>query len=135
MSGRVVARILVSSTSALAAGTLVLAESCDWAERAVVKTDMVSALDESIGVPNSAWLGVLGTSGISAWVGLLDVGRPQAGETVVVSAAAGAVGSVVGQLAKALGCRAVGIVGGAAKTRHLLEDRSWVRRRGRLQGC
>ncbi len=122
MSGRVVARILVSSTSALAAGTLVLAESCDWAERAVVKTDMVSALDESIGVPNSAWLGVLGTSGISAWVGLLDVGRPQAGETVVVSAAAGAVGSVVGQLAKALGCRAVGIVGGAAKTRHLLED-------------
>ncbi len=80
------------------------------------------SLDESIGVPNSAWLGVLGTSGISAWVGLLDVGRPQAGETVVVSAAAGAVGSVVGQLAKALGCRAVGIVGGAAKTRHLLED-------------
>lgn len=122
MSGRAVARVLVSSAGAPAAGTLVLVESCDWAERAVVKADMVSALDESTGVSYGAWLGVLGTSGISAWVGLLDVARPRAGETVVVSAAAGAVGSVVGQLARAHGCRAVGIVGGAAKTRHLLED-------------
>lgn len=122
MSGRAVARVLVSPAGAPAAGTVVLAESCDWAERAVVKADMVSELDDSNGVPYSAWLGVLGTSGVSAWAGLLDVGRPQAGETVVVSAAAGAVGSVVGQLAKAQGCRAVGIVGGAAKARHLLED-------------
>jgi hypothetical protein len=70
----------------------------------------------------SAYLGVLGMPGITAWIGLLDIGQPKAGETVVVSAAAGAVGSVVGQIAKLKGCRAVGIAGGAAKCRHVVED-------------
>jgi NADPH-dependent curcumin reductase CurA len=60
--------------------------------------------------------------GITAWIGLLDIGQPKAGETVVVSAASGAVGSVVGQLARLKGCRAVGIAGGAAKCRHVVED-------------
>ena len=72
--------------------------------------------------PLSAYLGVLGMPGITAWIGLLDIGQPKAGETVVVSAASGAVGSVVGQLAKLKGCRAVGIAGGAAKCRHVVED-------------
>lgn len=72
--------------------------------------------------PLSAYLGVLGMPGITAWIGLLDIGGPKAGETVVVSAASGAVGSVVGQLAKLKGCRAVGIAGGAAKCRHVVED-------------
>ncbi len=65
--------------------------------------------------PLSAFLGVLGMPGMTAYVGLLDIGQPQPGETVVVSAAAGAVGSTVGQLAKIKGCRAVGIAGGQAK--------------------
>jgi NADPH-dependent curcumin reductase CurA len=72
--------------------------------------------------PLSAYLGVLGMPGITAWIGLLDIGQPKAGETVVVSAASGAVGSVVGQLARLKGCRAVGIAGGAAKCRHVVED-------------
>ena len=67
------------------------------------------------GIPLSAHLGVLGMNGITAYLALLDIGQPIAGETVVVSTAAGAVGSCVGQIAKLLGCRTVGITGGAAK--------------------
>ena len=66
-------------------------------------------------VPISAYLGVLGMPGVTAWYGLTQICRPKAGETVVVSAASGAVGSAVGQLAKARGCRVVGIAGGAEK--------------------
>jgi NADPH-dependent curcumin reductase CurA len=61
------------------------------------------------GVSPSAYLGALGTTGLTAWVGIRDIGKPQSGETVVVSAAAGAVGSVAGQLAKADEARVVGI--------------------------
>jgi NADPH-dependent curcumin reductase CurA len=67
------------------------------------------------GVSPSAYLGALGMTGLTAWVGIRDIGRPQPGETVVVSAAAGAVGSVAGQLAKAAGARVVGIAGGPEK--------------------
>jgi NADPH-dependent curcumin reductase CurA len=67
------------------------------------------------------YLGALGYSGMTAYFGLLDVGRAQAGETVVVSAAAGSVGSVAGQIAKAIGARVVGIAGGADKCRYLIE--------------
>jgi leukotriene B4 12-hydroxydehydrogenase/15-oxo-prostaglandin 13-reductase len=66
-------------------------------------------------VPLSAYLGVLGMPGVTAWVGLLDICQPKSGETVVVSAASGAVGGVVGQIAKLKGCRAVGIAGGKTK--------------------
>jgi NADPH-dependent curcumin reductase CurA len=72
--------------------------------------------------PLSAYLGVLGMPGVTAWIGLLDIGQPKAGDTVVVSAASGAVGSVVGQIAKLKGCRAVGIAGGGAKCRHVVDD-------------
>jgi len=71
--------------------------------------------------PLSAALGCLGASGLTGYVGLLDIGRPKPGETVVVSAAAGAVGSIVGQIAKLRGCRAVGIAGGPHKCRHVVE--------------
>ena len=63
------------------------------------------------------WLNVLGMPGMTAYFGLLDVGQPKAGETVVVSGAAGAVGQTVGQLAKIKGCRVVGIAGGAGQVR------------------
>jgi NADPH-dependent curcumin reductase CurA len=72
-------------------------------------------------VPLSAYLGALGMPGVTAWYGLNGIIEPKAGETVVVSAASGAVGSVVGQLAKAAGCRAVGIAGGADKCRYVVE--------------
>jgi NADPH-dependent curcumin reductase CurA len=87
-----------------------------WQEWAVA-SDAAPLLPvpEVPGVSPSAYLGVLGATGLTAWVGLQDIGRPQPGETLVVSAAAGAVGSVVGQLAKIRGARVVGIAGGPEK--------------------
>ncbi|SPB16387.1 alcohol dehydrogenase [Caballeronia novacaledonica] len=72
-------------------------------------------------VPLSAYLGAVGMPGVTGWYGLNRIIEPKAGETIVVSAASGAVGSVVGQLAKAAGCRVVGIAGGADKCRHVVE--------------
>jgi len=73
-------------------------------------------------VPLSAYLGVLGMPGVTAWVGLLDICRPKEGETVAVSAASGAVGSVVGQIARLKSCRAVGIAGGKAKCDYVVKE-------------
>src|SRR5262245_24221889 len=81
----------------------------------VVKVDTAQA-------PLQRWLGGLGMPGWTAYFGLLEVGQPKAGETVVVSAASGAVGSVVGQMAKIKGCRAVGIAGGPEKCRHVVAE-------------
>lgn len=72
--------------------------------------------------PLPAYMSVLGMTGATAYFGLLDIGQPKAGETVVVSAAAGAVGSIVGQIAKLKGCRVVGIAGSDAKCKHVVED-------------
>src|SRR5207248_8390956 len=72
--------------------------------------------------PIERYLGALGMPGMTAYFGLLDIGKPKDGDTVVVSGAAGAVGSVVGQVAKIKGCRAVGIAGGAEKCRYLTRD-------------
>ncbi|MBX9591976.1 MAG: NADP-dependent oxidoreductase [Hyphomonadaceae bacterium] len=80
----------------------------------VIKVDTSQA-------PLQRWIGGLGMPGWTAYFGLLEVGQPKAGETVVVSAAAGAVGSIVGQIAKIKGCRAVGIAGGAEKCRYVTE--------------
>lgn len=74
------------------------------------------------GVPASAYLGVLGMPGFTAYAGLLEIGRPKAGETLVVAAATGPVGSAVGQIAKLKGLRTVGIAGGAEKCRALVEE-------------
>ena len=73
-------------------------------------------------VPLAAYLGPVGMPGVTAWYGLNAICEPKAGETVVVTAASGAVGSVVGQLAKAKGCRAVGVAGGAEKCRYVVEE-------------
>ncbi len=73
-------------------------------------------------VPLAAYLGAVGMPGVTAWIGLNEHGRPKAGDTVVVSAASGAVGSVVGQLAKLKGCRAVGIAGGRAKCDYVANE-------------
>ncbi|CAN5326331.1 NADP-dependent oxidoreductase [soil metagenome] len=80
----------------------------------------VKVIDTDLAAP-ATWLGALGMPGMTAWFGLFDVGRPEPGQTVVVSAAAGAVGSVVGQLAKAHGCRVIGIAGGPDKCAWLRE--------------
>ncbi|MGO9822549.1 MAG: NADP-dependent oxidoreductase [Solirubrobacteraceae bacterium] len=88
---------------------------------AVVHGNAVTKLDVSL-APLPTYLGTLGMPGLTAYFGLLDIGKPQEGETVVVSGAAGAVGGVVGQIAKLEGCRVVGIAGGAEKCRYVVED-------------
>ncbi len=94
-----------------------------WQEYLVVSDTMpLFPVDVADGVSPSAYMGALGTTGLTAWVGIRDIGKPQPGETVVVSAAAGAVGSIAGQLAKADGARVVGIAGGPDKRRLLTEE-------------
>jgi NADPH-dependent curcumin reductase len=90
-------------------------------EYAVAQGDGLIKVDTSL-APLPVYLGALGMTGLTAYFGLLDIGRAKEGETVVVSGAAGAVGSVVGQIAKLKGCRAVGIAGGEEKCRHVVED-------------
>jgi NADPH-dependent curcumin reductase CurA len=95
-----------------------------WQQYAVVdagKQGMLRKVDTAH-IPLSAYLGAVGMPGVTAWYGLVKICEPKAGETVVVSAASGAVGSVVGQLAKARGCRAVGIAGGPDKCRYVVEE-------------
>jgi NADPH-dependent curcumin reductase CurA len=88
--------------------------------------DGIMKLDEDTTQPSLA-LGVLGMPGFTAYMGLLEIGQPQTGETIVVAAASGAVGSVVGQIGKLKGCRAIGIAGGADKREHYADgERSWV---------
>jgi NADPH-dependent curcumin reductase CurA len=88
---------------------------------AVVSTKGVHKIDPSL-APLERYLGVLGMPGMTAYFGILDTGMPQEGETVVVSGAAGAVGTVVGQIAKIKGCRVVGIAGGADKCQYLIDE-------------
>lgn len=109
MVGATVSRVVASKNPRFAEGDLILGYD-GWQEYAVSSGEGVRKLDPSQG-PISYALGVLGMPGLTAYAGLLDVGRPKPGETVVVSAASGAVGSVVGQIAKIKGCRAVGLAG------------------------
>ncbi|QQX86701.1 NADP-dependent oxidoreductase [Cupriavidus necator] len=92
-----------------------------WQEFALVDSTQIQRRIDEVELPLSTALGVLGTNGITAHYGLLQVGQPKPGETVVVSTAAGAVGSCVGQIANLHGCRTVGIAGGEAKRRLCLE--------------
>ena len=92
-----------------------------WQEYFISDGEKLRKLDPSL-APVSTALGVLGMPGMTAYFGLLDICKPQAGETVVVSGAAGAVGSLVGQIAKIMGCRAVGVAGNDEKVAWLLDD-------------
>ena len=95
-----------------------------WQQYSVVDATQVGALRkvEVQRIPLSAYLGAVGMPGVTAWYGLTRICAPKMGATVVVSAASGAVGSAVGQLAKVRGCRAVGIAGGADKCRHVVDE-------------
>jgi NADPH-dependent curcumin reductase CurA len=90
-------------------------------EYAVLPGDAVTPIDTGM-APPATWLNVLGMPGMTAYFGLLDIGQPAEGETVLVSGAAGAVGATVGQIARLKGCRAVGIAGGPEKCRMLVEE-------------
>jgi NADPH-dependent curcumin reductase CurA len=117
MEGRVVGRVVRSSDPGFRAGDYVLG-GYGWQLYSAVPANGLVKLEPNE-APLSTALGVLGMPGLTAYVGLSDIGRPRRGETVVVSAASGAVGAVVGQLAKRTGARAVGIAGGADKCRYV----------------
>jgi NADPH-dependent curcumin reductase CurA len=119
MVGHTVSQVIESRNPAFAAGDFVTGYD-GWRDAAVSKGTELRKLDPL--VPISTAVGVLGMPGLTAYVGLLDIGQPKAGETVVVSAASGAVGSIVGQLARIKGCRAVGVAGSPQKCAFVVDE-------------
>jgi NADPH-dependent curcumin reductase CurA len=95
-----------------------------WQQYSVVDANAVGALRkvDTTHIPLSAYLGSVGMPGVTAWYGLMKICEPKAGQTIAVSAASGAVGSVVGQLAKAKGCRVIGFAGGADKCKYVVDE-------------
>ena len=120
MIGGTVGQVLESKNSRYAKGDYVLAQF-GWQLYGCSDGKGLNKVDAGR-VPLSAYLSVLGMPGVTAWTGLLDICQPKEGETVVVSAASGAVGSVVGQIAKLKGCRAVGIAGGKVKCDYVTHE-------------
>lgn len=115
MEGGSVGKVIASKSDQLAEGDMVFGPF-GWASHAVAEAKMCRKLDPDQ-APVTTALGVLGMPGLTGWHGLMEYGRPKAGETLVVAAATGPVGSMVGQLAKSLGLHVVGIAGGADKCR------------------
>jgi NADPH-dependent curcumin reductase len=120
MVGGTVGEIVASRNAKFVAGDTVLGYG-GWQDYAISGGVGLRKLDPAA-APVTTALGVLGMPGMTAYAGLLEIGQPRPGETVVVAAASGAVGSVVGQIAKIKGCRAVGIAGGADKCRYVVEE-------------
>ncbi|MEO9322188.1 NADP-dependent oxidoreductase [Nocardioides sp. C4-1] len=118
--GGTVCEVVESRSERRSVGDVVLAFT-GWQTHAVVDARQTKLVDTS-SAPTSTALGVLGMPGFTAYAGLLEIGRPEPGETVVVAAAAGPVGSAVGQVARLKGARAVGVAGGAEKCRLLVEE-------------
>ncbi len=120
MIGGTVGEIVASKHPQFAVGDKVVG-MLGWAEMGVSDGIMLRKVDTTH-IPLSAYLGSVGMPGMTAWYGLTQIIHPKKGETVVVSAASGAVGSVVGQLAKQMGCRVVGIAGGAEKCAYVVNE-------------
>jgi hypothetical protein len=120
MTGGTVGEVVRSNHEKFAPDDVVLGMG-GWQDHAVLDGKELRRLDPAA-APVQTALGVLGMPGMTAYTGLLNIGQPKAGETVAVAAATGPVGSMVGQIAKLKGCRAVGIAGGADKCRALLEE-------------
>ncbi len=120
MVGGTVSEVIASNNAAFAKRDIVLGQS-GWQSHALSDGSTLRKIDPRLS-PISTALGVLGMPGMTAYVGLLEFGKPQPGETVVVAAASGAVGSAVGQIAKLKGARVVGIAGGPEKCRYVRDE-------------
>jgi NADPH-dependent curcumin reductase CurA len=119
MAGGGIAEVVASKAAGLAPGDIVFGDT-GWQDYAAVPAKGLSKLPKI--EPMTHLLSVYGIAGLTAYFGLLDIGKPKAGETVVVSAAAGSVGSIVGQIAKIKGCRTIGIAGGKDKCNWLTSE-------------
>ncbi|MEH6444020.1 MAG: NADP-dependent oxidoreductase [Oceanospirillaceae bacterium] len=119
MVGGTVCRVAQSNHADFTVGDWVLAGN-GWQDYAISDGTGLLKLSADMASPSQA-LGVLGMPGLTAYMGLLDIGQPKAGETVVVAAATGAVGSLVGQIAKLQGCKVIGIAGGAEKCQYAVD--------------
>jgi len=116
----VIGQVVASKTPNFQKNDVVMG-TLGWQEYSVVKEKEIRKIDADI-APPSAYLSVLGMTGLTAYFGLLEIGQPQQGETVVVSGAAGAVGSVVGQIAKIKGAKVVGIAGSDEKVKYIVNE-------------
>lgn len=114
MEGGGVGEVIASKSDAFQPGDMAFG-MFGWASHGVAPANMLRKLDKNLPLSPTVALGVLGMPGFTGWHGLMEYGRPKAGETLVVAAATGPVGSMVGQLAKSLGLRTIGIAGGADK--------------------
>ncbi|GBG29541.1 Prostaglandin reductase 1 [Hondaea fermentalgiana] len=124
MRGSSVGQVMASCDSSLQEGDWVLCRiEVGWAEYGIAEASKVTKIDISDDIPASVHLGALGTTGLTAYFGLIEIGQPKEGDTIVVSAAAGATGSMVCQIAKhVFGCRVIGIAGGSEKCQWLIDD-------------
>ncbi len=120
MVGGTVAEVIESRNPAYRVGDMVVGMA-GWQQYEVTDGSMLRKVNAEV-IPASVYLGAVGMPGVTAWYGLTQIGKPGPGQTVVVSAASGAVGSVVGQLAKIMGCRAVGVAGGRAKCDYVVKE-------------
>jgi len=121
MTGSAVGTVLASRSDSIPVGTTVL-HFCGWREYAILDKSAIQVVDPAL-APTQAYLGVLGTTGLTAWAGLTEIAPVRKGDVVFVSAAAGAVGSVAGQFARRLGAsRVIGSAGGPDKVRRLTAD-------------
>ncbi|MGF1456482.1 MAG: NADP-dependent oxidoreductase [Alphaproteobacteria bacterium] len=103
-------------------GDIVMPGLGNWQDYVTVSGDMASPVPQGLGFPLDAWMSVLGMTGATAYFGMKEIGEPQPGETLIVSAAAGAVGSVAGQIGRIRGCRVIGLAGSDDKCRWVTED-------------
>jgi len=120
LQGESVGRVMESKLEGFQAGDIVRGH-IGWQEYGILDVKGAHAVDTSLG-PISTSVGVLGMPGLTAYFGLLEVNRPKPGETIVVSAASGAVGAIVGQIAKIMGCRVVGIAGSDEKVSYIVDE-------------
>ena len=120
LTGGIVGEVVESKSNNFVKGNFVVG-NLGWQDYSIANEKEVRKVEPEI-APVSTALGVLGMPGLTAYFGLLDIGQPKQGETVVVSGAAGAVGTIVGQIAKIHGCRVVGIAGSDKKTKYLIDE-------------
>lgn len=120
LMGRSVARVVETRSRALKVGDVVLTH-CGWQRYVAAKADTMVPVNED-GVPLTWWLGVLGTTGFAAYVGATQVAPPESGQTYVVTSAAGATGSIAGQIARLRGAKVVGVAGAPEKCAYVVDD-------------